>query len=81
MSTPAKTGRIQGRFAPGESGNASGRPPGARSKAIAALDAVGERGALAVVRAVIRAARKGDVRAAEIVLSRCWPARKGARWR
>ena len=30
-----------------------------------------------LVRAVIRAARKGDVRAAEIVLSRCWPARKG----
>ena len=41
------------------------------------LDALAATEAAGVLRAVIDAAKEGDMRACEIVLSRAWPARKG----
>ncbi len=66
-----------GRWRKGESGNPAGRAPGSRNKALAALDAIGEAGAEAVLRRTVEAAQGGDMRAAEVILSRLWPARKG----
>jgi hypothetical protein len=62
-----------GRFMPGN----SGRPRGARHAALLALDAIGAENAHEVMQAVVDAARGGDMRAAEILLSRLWPQRKG----
>lgn len=61
----------------GESGNPAGRPKGARHTALLALDAIGEAGAMDVMAAVVTAAKGGDMRAAEILLRRVWPERKG----
>jgi hypothetical protein len=64
-------------FQPGKSGNPAGKPSGTRSAALAALDAIGEAGARGVLEKIVEQAREGDVRAAEIILRRCWPERKG----
>ncbi len=65
-------------FQPGQSGNPRGKPPGARNKALIALDAIGQEGAEAALQAVVKAAAGGATYgAAELLLSRCWPARKG----
>ena len=64
-------------FAPGQSGNPAGKPTGTRNAALLALDATGADNAAAVMQAVVDAARGGDMRAAEILLSRLWPQRKG----
>lgn len=78
MTDPETTGRDQaGRFAAGNSGNPSGRPCGARHAALLALDAIGAEGAEAVLGKVVEAARGGDMRAADILLRRLWPERKG----
>ena len=75
---PETTGRDHaGRWQPGGSGNAAGRPRGARHEALLALDAIGADNAAAVMQAVVMAARGGDMRAADILLSRLWPQRKG----
>lgn len=66
-------------FKPGQSGNPKGRPPGARSKRLAVLDALGEGAAEAVLVATIDGAKGGDTSAARAILDRVWPARKGAR--
>jgi hypothetical protein len=66
-----------GRFRPGMSGNPAGRPKGARHQALLALDAIGETAAKEVMEAVITNAKGGDMRAAEILLRRLWPERKG----
>ncbi len=63
----------RGRF---RSGN-PGRPRGSRHAALVALDHIGEEGAEDVMRAVLDAARGGDMRAADILLRRLWPERKG----
>ncbi len=65
-----------GRFAPGNPGG-PGRPKGSRHRVQAALDVIGEAGAEEVLRAVLRAAAGGDLRAAAILLDRVWPARRG----
>lgn len=62
-----------GRFQPGN----PGRPKGARHVALVALDAIGAEGAADVLRKVVEAAKGGDMRAADILLSRLWPAGKG----
>jgi Family of unknown function (DUF5681) len=59
------------------SGNPAGRPKGSRHQALVALDAIGAEGAEAVLRSVVEAATGGDMRAADILLRRLWPERKG----
>ena len=61
----------------GVSGNPAGRPRGARHTALLALDAIGEAAAADVLRRVVEDAKGGDLRAAEILLRRLWPERKG----
>ena len=61
----------------GTSGNPAGRPPGARHEALKALDAIGSEGAAEVMKKVVEAAKGGDMRAADILLRRLWPERKG----
>ena len=78
MAAEPTGGKQRGRpFAPGQSGNPAGRPAGSRHAALAALDAIGQEGAEAALRAVVKAAEGGDARAAEILFARVWPARKG----
>lgn len=74
---PETTRGEHGRWRGGQSGNPKGRPIGSRHRALIALDAIGAEGAERVLRRVMAMAEGGDVRAAEVVLSRLWPARKG----
>jgi len=64
-------------FKPGQSGNPAGKPRGTRHAALLALDAIGQEGAEGTLRAVVEAAGRGDMRAADILLRRVWPERKG----
>jgi hypothetical protein len=64
-------------FKPGQSGNPAGPKPGTRHAALAALDVIGQENAAAVLKSVVEAAQTGDMRAAEIILRRAWPERKG----
>ena len=77
-----KTGDQQGRgpdgrFREGQSGNPAGRRPGSRNRATLVLDALAEGEAEAVLEAMVERAKQGDLKAAEIVLARAWPVRKG----
>jgi hypothetical protein len=75
---PETTAQHQGgRWQPGQSGNPAGRPRGSRHEALKALDAIGAEGAAEVMQAVVAAAKDGDMRAADILLRRLWPERKG----
>jgi hypothetical protein len=74
LTAPKQRGRP---FKPGQSGNAAGKPRGARHAALLALDAIGTVGAEDVMRGVVAAAKGGDMRAADILLRRLWPERKG----
>ena len=65
------------RWAPGQSGNPRGRPRGARHAALAALDTIGAENAQEVMQTVVRAALGGDLKAADLLLRRLWPERKG----
>ncbi|MDB5412520.1 MAG: hypothetical protein JWR10_855 [Rubritepida sp.] len=74
----ATTGRKQVcRWKPGRSGNPAGRAQGSRHRAHVALDAIGQDAAEDILHAVIREAKAGDMRAAEIILARIWPAPRG----
>jgi hypothetical protein len=64
-------------FKRGVSGNPAGRARGSRNKAMAMLDKIGADSAGDVLRAVVEAARGGDMAAASLLLSRAWPARRG----
>lgn len=64
-------------WAKGQSGNPAGKPKGVRNRATVILDALAEQGAAEVLKQVIEEAKAGDMRAAEILLTRIWPARKG----
>jgi hypothetical protein len=77
--TRDNTGKKQGEnlFPKGQSGNPKGRPPGTRNAALVALDAIGEENAKDILQAAVTAAKAGDIRAADTILSRIWPARKG----
>ena len=66
-----------GRWQPGQSGNPAGKPKGARHAALIALDAIGAENAQDVLASVVAAAKAGDMRAADILLRRLWPERKG----
>ena len=77
---PTQPSRKRGRGRPfqvGQSGNPDGAKPGRRHPALAALDTIGQQGAEDVVRAVVTSALGGDMRAADILLKRCWPERRG----
>jgi hypothetical protein len=72
------TGEEQGpRWEPGQSGNPAGRPKGSRHAALLALDAIGAEAGTEIMAAVVNAAKGGDMRAADILLRRLWPERKG----
>ena len=73
--TPAKTGesRNDGRWQKGQSGNPRGKPKGWRSAVATLLDAAAMEDAPAVYAAIRAAATGGDMRAADILMSRWWP--------
>lgn len=77
MSENTKPKQPAHRWPPGTSGNPAGRPRGSRHAALLALDSIGSAGAEDALRAVVRAAQDGDVRAADILLRRLWPERRG----
>jgi Family of unknown function (DUF5681) len=75
---PETTGKNQGpRWQPSQSGNPAGRPKGTRHAALLALDSIGTAATKEVTAAVVAAAKGGDMRAADILLRRLWPERKG----
>ena len=76
----AKTAGKQRRgrpFARGQSGNIAGRPKGARNRATIMSEAISDSDMLAIARAVVGRAKKGDMVAARLVLDRLWPVPKG----
>src|SRR5690349_19181883 len=78
VPSPESSGqKHNGRWQPGQSGNKAGKPRGTRNLALVALDAIGTEAAEDVLRTVVAAAKGGDLRAAEILLRRIWPERKG----
>jgi hypothetical protein len=78
ITIPENSGKEQaGRFKPGQSGNPKGKPHGTRNAALVALDTIGEANAKDILQAAVNAAKGGDMRATEVILSRVWPARKG----
>jgi len=75
---PENTGEKQGgRFRKGQSGNPAGKPQGARHRLTVLAEAMMEDESESVVRAVITAAKTGDMTAARLVLERIAPPRKG----
>jgi hypothetical protein len=65
-----------GLFEPGGPGG-PGRPAGSRNAATLLLDQLAEGEAEAVLKQVVEAAKGGDMRAAEMILARIWPVKKG----
>ena len=63
-------------FKPGNPGG-PGRPAGSRNKATLALDQIADDAGEIILRKIVESAEGGDMRAADLVLSRIWPARKG----
>lgn len=63
-------------FAPGNPGG-PGRPQGSRNTSTLMLDQLADGEAGDILAKVIAKARRGDLKAAELILSRAWPARKG----
>ena len=77
MAASKKAGKTRGRpFEPGNPGG-PGRPVGSRNKATLALDKIADDAGKAILEKMVEAAKDGDLRAADLVLSRIWPARKG----
>ena len=64
------------RFQPGRSGNPKGKPKGARNHTTRAVLELLEGGVLEVTRAVLTAARRGDLAACRLVLERIIPPSK-----
>lgn len=77
QQTPKKRRAPSTAFKPGQSGNPDGPKKGRRHPAFAALDQIGQENAERIVQAVTASALGGDMRAAEIMLRRVWPERKG----
>lgn len=65
-------------FEPGNPGG-PGRPAGSRNRATLLLDKLAETDGRDILTKTIEAAKSGDLRAADIVLSRVWPVRRGGR--
>lgn len=68
---------VKGRFKPGTSGNASGRPKGARNKASLAVEALLEGEAEGLTRKAIELAQEGDTTALKLCLERLYAPRRG----
>jgi len=64
------------RFAPGNPGG-PGRPQGSRNAASLMLDRLADGEAQAILADVMAKAKGGDLKAAEMILARVWPQRKG----
>lgn len=81
MTSPTKNGPKSKKktwFARGNPGG-PGRPEGSRNKATVLLDQLADGDAEAILGKVLEKARSGDMKAAELVLARVWPPRKGRR--
>lgn len=78
MNDPSKNDQksIPGRFAPGNPGG-PGRPQGSRNTASLLLDQLADGEAEAILAEVIAKAKAGDMKAADMILARAWPQRKG----
>ena len=63
-------------FEPGNPGG-PGRPQGSRNKATLALDRIADDAGEDILKKMVEAAKDGELRAAELVLQRIWPIRKG----
>jgi hypothetical protein len=76
-NTP-KTGakKKPGLFEPGGPGG-PGRPQGSRNAATIALDKIADDAGEDILSKMVEQAKAGDLRAADIVLSRVWPIRRG----
>ena len=70
---PDNTGRIQGRFPPGQSGNPRGRPQGSRNATTVALEALLAGEGETITRTAIRLAKKGHPVAMKLCLERLCP--------
>src|SRR5262245_56236506 len=64
-------------FTKGRSGNPAGKPRGARHRVTMLAEKLMQDDTEAVVRAVVEAAKGGDMVAARLILDRIAPARKG----
>jgi uncharacterized protein DUF5681 len=75
--TENSAGNQRGRpFRKGQSGNPAGKPKGARHKTTLLAEKLMQDDAEAVVKAVVNAAKGGDMAAARLVLDRIAPARR-----
>jgi hypothetical protein len=74
--SPDNTGRKQGRFKKGKSGNPSGRPSGSRNRVNLALEELLDGEANAIVRKAVEKAKEGDSIALRLCLERILPPRK-----
>ena len=77
MKTPAKTsGKQDGRFKPGQSGNPKGRPQGSKHRATLAAQKLLDGEAQAITRKAIEKALEGDSIALRLCLERLIPIRR-----
>ena len=77
MSASKNPEQTRGRpFEPGNPGG-PGRPQGSRNKATLALDRIADDAGEDILKKMVEAAKDGELRAAELVLQRIWPIRKG----
>ena len=65
------------KFQPGQSGNPTGRPKGARHKTTLAIESLLDGEAEALTRKAIEKAKEGDLAALKLCLDRLIPVRKG----
>jgi hypothetical protein len=71
-----KSGRHQGQFKPGQSGNPAGKPRGTRNKMTRALEALLDGEAEELTRKAIELAKAGDLAALRLCLDRIVPPRR-----
>lgn len=76
MVEPENSGRLQGRFVAGTSGNPAGRPRGSRNRTTLAAQALLDGEAEALTRVAINMALAGDMQALKVCLDRILPPRR-----
>jgi hypothetical protein len=77
IAKPENTGpqQVDTRFKPGQSGNPSGRPKGARHRTTVAIEALLEGEGEALTRKAIELAKSGDMQALRLCMDRLAPSR------